>query len=58
MTPQTETLLVDLVTRLEQILPASPVQLLAKIAFAEAQKWNVSLSEKEVEEFVHRRTGR
>lgn len=58
MTPQAEILLDDLVTRLEHILPSSPMQILAKIAFTEAKKWNVPLSEEKVEAFVHRRTGR
>jgi hypothetical protein len=58
MTPQTESLLADLVTRLQHILPESSAHVLAKIAFTEAQKWKVTLSEEEVEAFVHRRTGR
>ncbi len=58
MTQQTEILLDDLVTRLQKILPSSSAHVLAKIAFTEAIKFNVPLSEEEVEAFVHRRTGR
>ncbi|MGE4043418.1 MAG: hypothetical protein AB7F35_01100 [Acetobacteraceae bacterium] len=58
ITPQTEALLGDLLMRLQQILPTVPPQVLARLAFTEVQKWNVAVSEKEVEDFVRVRTGR